>query len=162
MLKPNNMENRVIKFRAWIDKDDRAGAMVYLPLAGLQYFDFEGSYALSFAVDGYDGFWAHECYDGIKPEYKLMQFTGLHDKNGKEIYEGDIFGAEDECLVILWSDGWAKFQVHIYGFDTYHNEGGGEEVNTKRTVLSTDDIEPFELEQYEIIGNIYENPELLK
>lgn len=148
MLKPNNMENRVIKFRMWNN-----GKMY--PVTNPNTMD-----CLKQQV-AWDNNVATVKFDHISDGAIFMQFTGLLDKNGKEIYEGDIFGAEDECLVILWSDGWAKFQVHIYGFDTYHNEGGGEEVNTKRTVLSTDDIEPFELEQYEIIGNIYENPELL-
>ena len=60
---------------------------------------------------------------------ELLQFTGLLDKNGKEIYEGDIVRREDS---LNWIVKW---------------EGQG--------------FEPIELEKWEIIGNIHENPELL-
>ena len=70
--------------------------------------------------------------------FELMQFTGLHDKNGKEIYEGDILNF-DYPMEVIWAMGsWAvkaeKGDSLLYG---YTNEG-------------------------EVIGNIYENPELLK
>jgi len=86
----------------------------------------------------------------------LMQYTGLKDKNGKEIYEGDIIhskweeqfvGKDDSKAVVYWSNengGWAR------------NEKGKD---TK--------IENYHLrfhchpKHIKMIGNIYENPELI-
>ncbi len=81
----------------------------------------------------------------------VQQYTGLHDKNGKEIYEGDIL----KCLpsetvgVVRWCNELALFDlvVHMEGEEGTmtiysHQEGLN---NTRR----------------EVIGNIYENPELL-
>ncbi len=67
------------------------------------------------------------------------QYTGLLDKNGKEIYEGDIVKWSDKIYKIEWHDRMA-------GFVMQHN------------LIERPDIE-FESE---IIGNIYENPELIK
>lgn len=76
-------------------------------------------------------------------KYVEMQFTGLKDKNGKEIYEGDIVKLEQ------WNPSIAEVVFDRGGFcfrfkkdDTYYPDGKY-------------------LEEGEVIGNIYENPELL-
>jgi len=81
-------------------------------------------------------------------EWPVMQFTGMSDKNGKEIYEGDILGW-------MWGgvgqgDGTpAKSEVY---FDRYKFA-----VRTGRTSFG------WKLSQAaEVIGNIHENPELLE
>ena len=71
--------------------------------------------------------------------YKLMQFTGLYDKNGKEIYEGDIYKWRDEIGTITYDNAC---------FNCTAGNGNNE------LYSMVDDIE--------IIGNIYENPELIK
>jgi uncharacterized phage protein (TIGR01671 family) len=82
----------------------------------------------------------------IVPNYNqaLMQFTGLKDAQGKEIYEGDIIfnGAENKRIVIYEAPSFflaksLKDKIDVDAFSTPH----------------TDE---------EVIGNIYENPELLK
>lgn len=88
------------------------------------------------------------CIKGTEGEY-----TGLKDKNGKDIYEGDCFAGDDcDIYVVAWNECEAKFEVHIHG---YGEDGVFE-------LYSTDDIEPFELQDMEIIGNIHENPDLIK
>jgi uncharacterized phage protein (TIGR01671 family) len=88
-------------------------------------------------------------------EYEVMQFTGLRDKNGKEIYEGDIVHLKraewhlawmdnkfliDDKLEVIFSDAWGSFGC---------TDGGA-----FYPLLQSDG--------FEVIGNIYKNPELLK
>lgn len=87
----------------------------------------------------------------------LLQFTGLKDKNGTEIYEGDIVEGKP---LIGWSD-----QDKLRGDVFFQTERGGWKVRVVKTDYT--DIEYLhELtkdprHELEIIGNIYENPELL-
>lgn len=81
----------------------------------------------------------------FQPSFVLMQYTGLHDKNGKEIYEGDIVGDSE----IKWTVKWNK---HRMGFCLYP------------TTKQLYDEMPINVENklsFKIIGNIYDNPELL-
>lgn len=87
----------------------------------------------------------------VNNDLNLMQSTGLKDKNGKEIFEGDILGIEtDEGILnvnIFWDDKHALFMFE----SEIHNE------KELLAELVEDNTYPFE-----IIGNIYENPELLE
>ena len=78
----------------------------------------------------------------------LMQSTGLKDKNGKEIFEKDILDYNGRKVIVKWHGSYACF---IYEFvDELKNR--------------TTEWQPLYLSYYkfEIIGNIYENPELLE
>jgi uncharacterized phage protein (TIGR01671 family) len=93
---------------------------------------------------------------------KLMQFTGLKDKNGKEVFEGDIVSGTVSMMVgydihtggeemsdepfkshVEWRDG--AMEINIQPYDSW---------------LSLGEVKAQEIE-YEIIGNLYENPELI-
>lgn len=78
----------------------------------------------------------------------LMQYTGVKDKNGVEIYEGDIIrghtGRYQVDCVVRWSLGNCGFIA--------------EPTITDRTYLC---LNPGSTKSYEVIGNIYENPELV-
>ena len=94
-------------------------------------------------------------------EFILMQFTGLHDKNGKEIYEGDVVQR------ILNNKRQKKFSV-LYGSWglSFKEEAMGDgwlcrEFLLNPGLLMREEVK-LELENFEVIGNIYENPELLK
>jgi len=80
----------------------------------------------------------------VEGGYKgLMQFTGLLDKNGKEIYEGDIVENNGCNWQVTWKEGGVFIEILDAG------------KNGKWWISG-------ENEYSEIIGNIYENPELLK
>lgn len=74
----------------------------------------------------------------------IMQFTGLHDKNGKEIYEGDI---DSRRNVIMWNKDLCLFCPH----STLPHDGEWYPTSY-----------PMDARNIEVIGNIHENPELLK
>jgi uncharacterized phage protein (TIGR01671 family) len=93
--------------------------------------------------------------------FELMQFTGLLDKNGKEIYEGDwIKTADDGELVV-------EFRKEIFGVEVLREESLGENGwETFEHFLSLNDeeinrryTETEDLYVLEVIGNIFENPE---
>ena len=98
-------------------------------------------------LNGSGGFY----YDyGVTPsvEYIMSQYTGLKDNNGKEIYEGDIvrwIAVDDEAIrgKIIWIDEAARFEFLIFGED----EGYGFYRKEAQ-------------ERLEVIGNIYEDPDL--
>ena len=126
---------REIKFRAWDKNEEMFDKMNYNPFCeGNRLFFKDGQ--LREVCGPRDETW-DEPSDLI-----LMQYTGFKDKNGKEIYEGDILEVEDHVN-------------HVVGF--------------RRGMFMWKNIAP-DIPIYEkledchcnVIGNIYENPELLK
>lgn len=84
----------------------------------------------------------------IDTSFIPQQYTGLKDKNGKEIYEGDILKLDSHFSIrIEWADG--GFKVMDVDRIRYINK------------ILDRHISDFVIDIWEIIGNIYENPELL-
>lgn len=88
------------------------------------------------------------------------QFTGLYDKNGKEIYEGDIVATKLNDKIITVGD--IQFHCGVFGAEWRHAKKNktmvgswGQRHNLRRL---DDDI----IEKIEVIGNIYDNPELME
>ena len=132
---------RPIKFRVW---DKKKKEMIPAIGVGWLYGRLDGE-KWSFWQDvGKD---SEECVANYKDSV-LMQFTGLKDKNGKEAYEGDLVSLwHEEIGEIYWDN-----RLSLWDLRRPKDKSGFEE---------TDWLEG-ELETGEIIGNIYENPELLE
>jgi uncharacterized phage protein (TIGR01671 family) len=133
-------------------------------------------------IDGYerliekDGhiFWQWMCLEmnpansekwisGVYPkQYKYIrrQFTGLTDKNGKEIYEGDILISkygDKKPFEILFGE-YQTYEEKVGSKSTsigfYWNETDGEQVGFGKSIDGN-------MDAYEVIGNVFENPELI-
>ena len=117
--------SRQIKFRAFQD-----GQMVTQPMSG------------NYAAARFFGF--------LYEDAPTMQYTGLTDKNGVEIFEGDVLAwSSGNNIKIIWSgNGYAAMYV---------DESDVKGIFPKHNVFSV-----IWNKHTEIIGNIYENPELLE
>ena len=117
---------REIKFRAYSEQD----AIMYRPLS-LQVIAQLG----------------HDFSDNIK----LMQYTGLKDKNGKAIYEGDIVKDGAGSTSRIWKVTFNMIDglQFILILDSDH-------------VFTYKSFNSYHKKNLEVIGNIYENPELLR
>ena len=123
---------RELKFRAW----DKSVEHLYEVQTLIDGGGVIGRYVLNGEMN-----YIQLCAD----EVIIEQYTGLKDKNGKEIYEGDIvlntYYDDNEMYMVLWVNDSVAFGME-----------------------SLDDMELYKLplESLEVIGNIHENPELIE
>lgn len=130
---------RDIKYRAYIKKDYKSelvGKVLEVSSLHLKKNKAIIGYSINKSNYGNHSF----NYEDIE----LMQYTGLHDKNGKEIYESDIvyIASEDENAFVLWDKETARYIIQFNSWCA--------------------DFDNFYGKELEVIGNIYDNPELLK
>lgn len=96
---------------------------------------------------------------GTEKRFVVMQFTGLKDKNGKEIYEGDILCSSDYNT---WEwRGVVKFSHGVFGAEWLRNIKSQSMVGSWGQKHNLRKLDDDILERQVIVGNIFENPELL-
>lgn len=136
-----------LKFRVWIERYKK-----YMPISLIDFEPISGK-IVSVEVIATGGDWAK-----FYPEEVILeQYTGLKDKNGKEIYEGDIISEQIDAgmtgidgkysYVVKWSEYFCSFIVQT--------------IKTPTGEFLRDEIYQLNMSR-EVIGNIHENPELLE
>ncbi|EAC5011921.1 hypothetical protein GX68_08730 [Listeria monocytogenes] len=138
---------RAIGYRAFVKKDKKV-----LPVTDLCFNETE-----AVGVSGCGNAKCTLCVDWYSfDDVVLIQYTGLKDKNGKKIFEGDIVAFSEDDFHVFNSqveyfseDGYPAFDIKVpstYYFDS--------------NVFS--EVSMSGLYEIEVIGNIHENPELLE
>lgn len=140
--------SRTIKFRAWVNDH----WVDWIPTCKTL-----GAYNASIIdTDGY-------TFEEDNP-FIVEQYTGLKDRNGKEIYEGDVvkakidgvwetspscisFGKATWSLICYWDEKRYAFMWHIIGSKNYPDR--------------VYDFYDYHISDIEVMGNIHENPELI-
>lgn len=101
-------------------------------------------------------FWLYEKSVKTMDNMELMQFTGLLDKNGKEIYEGDIFQSRNKNESDM--QGEIYFEAGCFKMEYGYQKPTK---NQRKDYFLSGSIGEDGAKEIEVIGNIYENPELL-
>lgn len=155
------IEKRIEKFRAW-NKENKT-------------MDYDGGFLFDlsdFNIDHYKYLCLNIFINKITEELELMKFIGSHDKEGKEIYEADIVKwreqvDKDESVrindnifgVVLWDREECRFVVSQITKGKWTYKIGDHTFEHDTQFYSYDGAE-FYWKDLEIIGNIYENPDL--
>ena len=93
----------------------------------------------------------------------ICQYTGLTDKNGQKIWENDMLSDDDMFSVVRWDEEEARFVIDDYGTKGCLMEYGFDECMGEYGVVDTYGFGDFcSMKSFEVIGNVFDNPELLK
>lgn len=132
------------KYRAW-DKVD-----CYMEeVDGYDLFIADGK--LYEVTEEYSNYQAYMERVNVSDRYDLMQYTGLKDMESQEVYDGDILDAKDRIVLVVWNQTngcWDSIFVRYI---------------VPISQLTSNGITPVEWKfRAKVIGNKYNNPELLK
>ena len=142
--------NDRFKFRAWNKLSNEMKDVISLNIN----YEFPDCSNVILETNTFDNIKTHNnpitCSNGLN-NVVLMQCTGLKDKNGKLIYEGDILGGTYGNLYIHYCDNCKQFQLKANDYGCMACEG---DIHWDEVVEDNNELE--------VVGNIYENPELLE
>ena len=133
---------REIKFRAW---DKKTKSFVNLSTCEV-YFTTQNELFVGETIE----LGTHEEFN----DFVLQQYTGLKDMNGKEIYEGDV--------IVIDSDKDKIIYVIVYEYGEYLAITPNKNIDVFGSGYDQLSLSMSGTEDYKIIGNIYENPELIE
>lgn len=121
---------RELKFRIWSEEDKEYRSDIRVSDLVI---DIDGAPSTIYSAEG--------------DRFDIEQYTGLKDKNGEEIYEGDIVRYGNDNAAIIWREKNAEFGVKW--LDCGVEDSISWQIGIEKTPS-------------EVIGNIHENPELLE
>lgn len=96
---------------------------------------------------GYKGEYLAGESQSKTPMFTLLQFTGLKDKNGKDIYEGDVLDCQDRIVQVVWHEQAGQWDSKFIRYQFDLCSSGIQNLDWKYRAV--------------VIGNIHENPELI-
>jgi uncharacterized phage protein (TIGR01671 family) len=134
---------REIKYNAWIKESKKMIDVSFINIPARTILESKGSYK-------------HEghCFEDVE----LLQYIGLNDKDGKEIYEGDIVKDDfGRIMVVFFNEEKAKFQFKLIRVE-------GEHSHWANNFVVADMTDWFERNHNhtQVIGNIYQNKNILE
>lgn len=149
--------SREVKFRIW---DKTSNRMLYQDNFERVELDTKNKMVSLVRSETIESSYVLDYEDGIEAE--IMQYTGFKDVKGKEIYEGDILHVTKVSMC-----GVDKYNVAEYNTDVRWEDGafvikGDADVDCYDTWLASYNNPDSPQIEIEVIGKIYENPELLK
>lgn len=149
--------SREVKFRIW---DKTSNRMLYQDDFERVELDTKNKMVSLVRSETIESSYVLDYEDGIEAE--IMQYTGFKDVKGKEIYEGDILHVTKVSMC-----GVDKYNVAEYNTDVKWEDGafvikGDADVECYDTWLAAYNNPDSPQIEIEVIGNIYENPELLR
>lgn len=148
-MKKQGWSKMIPKYRGLSIDEDSKGKWKY----GYLIEDNEQSFIINEVVEANEQYITIGSWYPVRPD-TTSQSTGLHDKDGKEIFEGDIVTDGDVISNIKYHQTLGFYMINKYGFGIPFGQGV--------------DVEYFEdfavhvSKTFEVIGNIYENPKLLE
>ena len=141
------------KFRGWSTVEDDKGKWVY----GHLLIDDNRALIINGIIEANDEYVSLEDWCDIDMK-TIGQSTGLKDKNGVEIFEGDIIDTTDyEGGLASVGNPFVTIERDVYGFIVT-----GDFPNSPITIKDFEDGRKFAGVKVSIVGNIYENPELVE
>jgi hypothetical protein len=136
---------RELKFRIWNGTRFVTNADTYIKTSDGSLWDYEEDYGGTFS--------SHKILWSAAG--KIQQYTGLKDKNGVKIYEGDILeriGNGSFCKLLVY---WDEPNCGFFTKRSFNLHGEG-------TPISDHNINISDWTYWVVVGNIFENPELIE